>query len=200
VNLLRPRHFAAAAAAIVLIASLAGCSSSGKGSNNYLDGNGNSPGTSASPTPGGVIPTATAGGAVVPYAGTVGTGVGVVGKTQHEPKVTIAKGAPKPTALITTDLVIGTGATATATSKVSVSYVGVNFLTGKVFNNTYPTGQTLTIGLDQVIDGWKQGIPGMKVGGVRALSMPASLAYGDSPPDASVAGPLVFVVELQSMS
>jgi peptidylprolyl isomerase len=193
VNLLRPRHLAAAVAALALAATLAGCASA----NNVIS----SP--SATPTgttPSGNIPTASAGGEVVPYAGTVGTGVSVVGKTQHEPKVTIAKGAPKPTALVTTDLVIGTGATATATSKVTVSYVGVNFTTGKVFNNTYPTGQTLTIGVDQVIDGWKQGIPGMKVGGVRALSVPASLAYGDSPPDISVAGPLVFVVELQSLS
>jgi peptidylprolyl isomerase len=124
----------------------------------------------------------------------------VVGKTQHEPKVTIAKGAPKPTALVTTDLVIGTGATAGPTSNVSVSYVGINFTSGKVFNNTYPSGQTLAIGLNQVIPGWAQGIPGMKVGGVRALSIPTSLAYADSPPDISVAGPLVFVVELQSVN
>jgi peptidylprolyl isomerase len=176
-----------------LAATLAGCSSSG------------SPiiGNSATPTgnvPSGNIPTATAGGAVVPYAGTVGTGVSVVGKTQHEPKVTIAKGAPKPTALVTTDLVIGTGATAGPTSNVSVSYVGINFTSGKVFNNTYPSGQTLAIGLNQVIPGWAQGIPGMKVGGVRALSIPTSLAYADSPPDISVAGPLVFVVELQSVN
>jgi FKBP-type peptidyl-prolyl cis-trans isomerase len=40
----------------------------------------------------------------------------------------------------------------------------------------------------------------MKVGGVRAVSVPTSLAYGDSPPDKSVAGPLVFVVELQSVN
>lgn len=195
-NQLRPRHLAAAATALALTLTLAGCSGSG------VIGGSSTPTTAAPSTqpPNGTIPTATAGGAVVPYAGTVGTGVGVVGKTQHEPKVTIAKGAPKPTDLVSTDLVIGTGDTATPTSKVTVSYVGVNFTTGAVFNNTYPTGQTLTIGLDQVIPGWQQGIPGMKVGGVRALSIPASLAYGDSPPDKSVAGPLVFVVELQSMS
>lgn len=126
--------------------------------------------------------------------------MGVKGQTQHEPTVAIAKGAPKPTQLITTDLVIGTGATATATSNVNVSYIGVNFTTGKVFNNTYADGQTLPISLTQVIPGWAKGIPGMKVGGVRALSVPASDAYGSSPPDPSVAGPLVFVVELQSIS
>lgn len=134
------------------------------------------------------------------YQGTVGTGVGVKGKTQHEPVVAIAKGAPKPTTLIKTDLVMGSGDTATAASTVTVSYVGVNFTTGNVFNNTYGDGQTFTISLSQVIPGWSQGIPGMKVGGVRALSVPASDAYGDSPPDPSVAGPLVFVVELQSIS
>ena len=182
----RRSYLVALAGATALVTALAGCSSSSSAGN-----------PSTHPTG---VPTASAGGPVVPYAGTVGTGVTVVGKTQHEPKVTIAKGAPKPTELITKDLVIGTGATATATSNVVVSYVGVNFTTGKVFNNTYPSGQTLSIGLTQVIPGWAKGIPGMKVGGVRALSVPTALAYDTSPPDPSVAGPLVFVVELQNIS
>jgi peptidylprolyl isomerase len=146
------------------------------------------------------LPTATAGGEVVTYAGTAGTGVTIVGKTQNEPKVNIAQGAPKPTKLIKTDLVIGAGDVATVNSNVTVSYIGLNFTSGKVFNNTYATGQTVPFVVNQTIPGWMQGIPGMRVGGVRALSVPTALAYANQPPDVSVAGPLVFVVELQSTS
>jgi FKBP-type peptidyl-prolyl cis-trans isomerase len=53
-----------------------------------------------------------------------------------------------------------------------------------------------------VIPGWVQGIPGMKVGGRRELIIPASLAYGKagSPPTIPPNSPLVFVVDLLSIS
>jgi len=168
------------AAALVL----AGCSSGSK------------PASSASPTG---IPTATAGGAVVPYAATVSPGISVKGSTQHQPKVTIAPGTPEPTRLIAQDLVIGTGAVANSKSTVSVSYIGVRFKTGKIFNNTYPAGQSLRIALPNTIPAWIKGIPGMRVGGVRAIVAPTADAYGSTPPAVEVEGPLVFVVELQSL-
>ena len=183
----RSRALLALVGSVALIATLAGCSSSG------------SAGSSPTSNPSG-LPVATAGGAVVAYHGTVGSGITVVGKTQHSPVVTIAANAPAPTKLISTDLVLGTGATAQATSTVDTSYIGVSFDTHKVFNNSYPTGQTVNFPLNQVIPGWQQGIPGMKVGGVRALVIPPNLAYGSNPPPGAPAGPLVFVIELQGVS
>jgi len=145
------------------------------------------------------IPKATAGAAVVPYSGTIASGITAKGKTQNDPTISVAPSAPTPTNLTVTDLVVGTGAVAKPNSNISVSYQGVNFKTRQVFNDSYPTGQLLTIGLQNTIEGWIKGIPGMRVGGVRALVVPPSLAYGNKPPDKSVAGPLVFVVELQSI-
>lgn len=100
------------------------------------------------------------------------------------------------------DEVVGTGATATAGDKVTVDYVGM-LTNGKVFDASKShgsTGFTFTLGAGQVIKGWDQGVAGMKVGGKRKLTIPASLGYGASgaggviPPNAT----LIFEVELRS--
>ena len=85
--------------------------------------------------------------------------------------------------LVITDLKVGTGATATASSTVSVLYSGAVAATGIIFQSSLDNGPSpVTFPLNQVIPGWQQGIPGMKVGGVRQLLIPASLAYGANPP------------------
>jgi peptidylprolyl isomerase len=62
-------------------------------------------------------------------------------------------------------------------------------------------GEAATFGLNQVISGWQQGIPGMKVGGRRLLVIPPDLGYG-----AAGGGPigpnetLIFVVDLLAVS
>lgn len=100
------------------------------------------------------------------------------------------------------DAVVGTGPTAETGDTVTVRYVG-KFTDGKVFDasaNHSADGFTFTIGVSQVIDGWHQGLPGMKVGGKRLLVIPPSLAYG-----AADHGPipgnstLVFDIELVSV-
>lgn len=50
--------------------------------------------------------------------------------------------------------------------------------TGKMFDSSKTKGTPLTLPLSQLIGGWKQGVPGMKVGGVRRLLIPADLGYG----------------------
>ncbi len=120
-----------------------------------------------------------------------------------KPTVTVPTG-PAPTHLVTKDLVTGTGQTAKAGDTVTVNYVGVLYNTGKEFDSSWSRNQPFTTPLStgSVIPGWVQGIPGMKVGGRRELIIPASLAYGKagSPPTIPPNSPLVFVVDLLSIS
>jgi peptidylprolyl isomerase len=116
------------------------------------------------------------------------------------PAVPVKLGPP-PTALVSEDLTPGTGAEAAASSTVTVDYIGVSCSTGKIFDTSY--GKTpATFPLNQVIPGWQQGIPGMKVGGSRLLGVPSELAYGAQgyPPDIAPDETLWFVVELKNVS
>lgn len=100
------------------------------------------------------------------------------------------------------DLTVGAGAEApTSGRSVVVHYTG--WLTnGTKFDSSRDRGSTFTfiVGKGDVIKGWDEGVPGMKVGGKRKLVIPASLAYGPtargSIPANSV---LVFEVELISI-
>ena len=120
-----------------------------------------------------------------------------------KPVVTVPTG-PAPTKLVTKDLVTGTGQTAKAGDTVTVNYVGVLYKNGKEFDSSWSRNQPFTTPLSNgsVIPGWVQGIPGMKVGGRRELIIPADLAYGKqgSPPTIPANSPLVFVVDLLSVS
>jgi FKBP-type peptidyl-prolyl cis-trans isomerase len=124
------------------------------------------------------------------------------GPLSKEPKVTPPSG-PAPTKLVTKELIAGTGAEAKAGDTVTVNYVGVLYKGGKEFNASWETKEpfTFALGKGQVIKGWDQGIPGMKVGGRRELIIPAALAYGatGSPPKIPANAPLVFVVDLLSV-
>jgi peptidylprolyl isomerase/FKBP-type peptidyl-prolyl cis-trans isomerase FkpA len=101
------------------------------------------------------------------------------------------------------DSKVGTGAEAVAGKSVTVHYTG--WLTnGTKFDSSKDHGQPFTfqLGAGQVIKGWDQGVAGMKVGGVRKLTIPPSLAYGANgaggviPPNAT----LVFEVELRGVN
>lgn len=83
------------------------------------------------------------------------------------------------------DTQVGEGAEATIDSAVTVDYTGAVAATGSIFESSKDSGQPATFNVTDVIDGWKQGIPGMKVGGVRRLVIPAELAYGANPPQGS---------------
>ena len=105
-----------------------------------------------------------------------------------------------PTELLVEDIIEGTGPEATAGNTVSAHYVGVAFSTGEEFDASWNRGAPLdfTAGVGQVIQGWDQGILGMKVGGRRRLEIPAHLAYGASGAGSAI-GPneaLIFVVDL----
>lgn len=112
------------------------------------------------------------------------------------PEVAVEEGPP-PEKLIMKDLVEGTGESVGASAQVTVNYIGVACSTGKIFDTSYG-GQPATFGLDGVIPGWTQGIPGMKVGGKRLLGIPSALAYGEAgnPPTIAPDEALWFVVEI----
>jgi peptidylprolyl isomerase len=108
------------------------------------------------------------------------------------------KVGPPPTQLVKEDLKEGTGATVGAKDTVTVNYIGVSCSTGKIFDSSYGRGQPATFGLNGVIKGWTDGIPGMKVGGQRLLGIPPDQGYGaaGSPPDIGANETLWFVVEI----
>ena len=96
------------------------------------------------------------------------------------------------------DVTVGTGATATPGSIVSVLYVG-KLADGTVFDSSVQRGEPITLGLaGGVIKCWTEGVPLMKVGGKSRLVCPSDLAYGDQgrPPRIRPGATLVFEVEL----
>ena len=109
---------------------------------------------------------------------------------------------PPPTKLVTKDLVVGTGKTATASSTVVVKYVGADYTTGTDFTSgTWQENKATSFALSTVVPGFSQGIVGMKVGGRREIVIPPSLGYGASG-SGSIIKPnetLVFVVDLVSL-
>ena len=113
-------------------------------------------------------------------------------------------GAEPPADLVITDVTEGDGAEATSGSTVSVHYVGVAHSTGEEFDASYNRGTPLQfrIGVGQVIQGWDQGVEGMKVGGRRQLVIPPHHGYGDRGAGGVIkpGETLIFVVDLLEVS
>lgn len=97
-----------------------------------------------------------------------------------------------------TDTNPGNGAEVKEGDTVTVNYTGALAKDGTIFESSLDSGQTATFGLNEVIKGWTQGLPGMKVGGTRRLLIPAALAYGASSPSANIPAnsDLVFDITL----
>jgi peptidylprolyl isomerase len=118
----------------------------------------------------------------------------VIGKPEGEP----------PTELVKEDIVTGTGRAAKEGDQVTVHYVGVTFTHGDQFDASWDRGEPATFQLakGQLIDGWVEGMKGMRVGGRRKLTIPSDLAYGaqGSPPAIPPNEPLVFVIDLKKVS
>ncbi|MDB5166705.1 MAG: putative peptidyl-prolyl cis-trans isomerase [Candidatus Saccharibacteria bacterium] len=106
------------------------------------------------------------------------------------------------TELQSTDTVVGTGQEAQAGANVTVDYTGALVASGVVFESSLDSGRPATFGLNQVIEGWQKGVPGMKVGGTRRLVIPAAQAYGSSSPSSSIPAnsDLVFDITLKSVN
>lgn len=97
------------------------------------------------------------------------------------------------------DLKLGSGQEAKAGDRVTVHYVGT-LTDGTQFDSSRDRGRgfSFQLGSGQVIKGWDQGVAGMKLGGLRKLTIPSDLAYGAHgfPPVIPPSSTLVFEVEL----
>jgi FKBP-type peptidyl-prolyl cis-trans isomerase len=119
-------------------------------------------------------------------------------------------GSNSVTTLRITDIRVGTGAEAVNGRTLTVNYTGWNYdqnaagNKGLQFDSSLSPGRTpfsFVLGTSNVIAGWHQGLVGMRVGGLRNLVIPASLAYGSqgSSPNIPPNQALVFDVELLSV-
>ena len=102
------------------------------------------------------------------------------------------------------DVVVGTGATASTGRPATVNYTlwlyDSSKAEGKGTQIQNGNGFTFTPGTGGVIKGWDQGVPGMKVGGLRRLTIPPDLAYGSNPPSGiPVNATLVFDITLTAV-
>jgi peptidylprolyl isomerase len=114
----------------------------------------------------------------------------------EKPEIDFPGGEP-PTELVITDLVVGGGAEAVPGGQVEVHYVGVDFETGEEFDSSWGRGESIEFPLRGLIQGWQDGIPGMRVGGRRQLVVPPELAYGPVGGGHRLSGrTLVFVIDL----
>jgi len=106
------------------------------------------------------------------------------------------------TALQVIDTVEGTGQEVPEDATITAHYTGALCKDGTIFQSSHDMGEPVTFGLHQVIPGWTQGVPGMKVGGTRRLIIPSVMAYGpvraaaNIPPNSD----LVFDIELVAIA
>ena len=119
--------------------------------------------------------------------------------SNNKPTVTIPQEAP-PAELVKTDIIVGTGDEAVKGKNVSVHYVGVAWSNGQEFDASWNRGDAFEfrLGAGQVIQGWDDGVEGMKVGGRRQLTIPPEMGYGSRGAGGVIKGgeTLVFVVDL----
>jgi peptidylprolyl isomerase len=127
------------------------------------------------------------------------------GDLATKPKIAKPSGNP-PKELVAQDLVVGNGAEAKGGDQVSVQYVGNTFKENKEFDTSWKGDKPgdpfqFQLGSGNVIQGWDQGVVGMKVGGRRKLIIPPDLAYGaqGSPPKIGANETLVFIVDLKKV-
>jgi peptidylprolyl isomerase len=135
-----------------------------------------------------------------PTAAVTKIAAGISTNTKKEPKIPTPSGKP-PTKLTVVDIVKGTGAGAQDGETLTVDYAGASWSTGKVFDASWNSGQPFPVplGQGQVIQGWDQGLVGMKQGGRRLLVIPPDLGYGasGSPPKIKPNETLIFVIDLR---
>jgi peptidylprolyl isomerase len=112
-----------------------------------------------------------------------------------KPEIEFHEG-PAPTELVIEDIVVGEGPQARPGGNVTVHYVGVEYDTGEQFDASWDRGEPIEFPLRGLIQGWQEGIPGMRVGGRRELIIPPALAYGERGGHRLSGKTLIFVIDL----
>lgn len=133
--------------------------------------------------------------AFVGLSGCGGDDAGSSTIAEEKPKPQVPQG-PHSEKLVVSDLVEGTGAVAGAGDKVSVHYVAGIYETGEEIESAWVEGDPFgfRLGAGDVLDGWEEGLPGMRVGGRRQLLIPTSPDV--IPIGSEVGDTLVYVIDL----
>ena len=119
---------------------------------------------------------------------------------QTKPEIDAPTG-PAPADLEISDITVGDGDEAQRGSTVDVHYLGVEFDSGEEFDSSWSRGESVNFPLAALVQGWQEGIPGMKVGGRRQLVVPPQLAYGPAGSGHPLSGKtLIFVIDLLGVS
>ncbi len=117
----------------------------------------------------------------------------------EKPTVGLVEGPP-PADLVIEDITIGNGQEVHPGQWAVVQYVGVSFDTGEEFDASWNRGSPFSfpVGGGKVIEGWDQGVLGMRIGGRRKLVIPPHLGYGNQGVGNRIkpGATLVFVVDL----
>lgn len=123
-----------------------------------------------------------------------------MGAVTRKPEIEFPEG-PAPTELVVTDLIIGEGDEAGPGDIVDVHYLGIEYDSGEEFDSSYNRGESISFPLRGLIQGWQDGIPGMRVGGRRQLVIPPEQAYGPAGSGHRLSGKtLIFVIDLLAVA
>lgn len=124
----------------------------------------------------------------------------VTANAGEAPSISAPSGTP-PAELTTSDVIIGTGAEVLPTSTLTVHYTLMAWSTGQVVESSWDSGSPATFPLANLVEGWKIGLPGAKVGGRRLLILPPEMGYG--PAGSGPIGPnetLIFAIDIIGVS
>jgi hypothetical protein len=124
------------------------------------------------------------------------------GMVNTMPDVNAPQWVTQANGLKTWDVVVGNGPPVAAGDNIRIFYTGWLAANGTQFDSRRSPNTPITFDLDNLIPGWKQGIPGMEPGGIRRLYIPSALGYGaaGSPPNIPGNADLVFEIKMISHS
>jgi len=100
--------------------------------------------------------------------------------------------------IIIKDIKEGEGAQCEEWATIKAHYTGAICKDGTIFQSSHDFGKPITFSLNEVIEGWQEGVPGMKEGGIRRITIPAAKAYGAASPAPNIPknSDLVFDIAL----
>ena len=128
----------------------------------------------------------------------------VTGAAGSKPTITIPDTCSPPAQLLSKDLVVGTGPEVTEGVTMQTHYDLVTWSDKQELDSSWSRGEPFpleNVGRAQVIDGWNEGLLGMKQGGRRLLVVPPDKGYGDQASDSIPANStLIFVVDILAAS
>jgi FKBP-type peptidyl-prolyl cis-trans isomerase len=114
----------------------------------------------------------------------------------------LANFEPRPHVDVIESIDVSDGDTVAQGATITAHYTGALCSDGTIFQSSKDMGRPVTFSLAQVIQGWQQGVPGMKVGGTRRLIIPSKMAYGPQSPAPNIPAnsDLVFDIELVAIA